>query len=159
MYRFPGQIDLLTIGKLKTKHWLSAQNDYEKRLRRYGKFALHELKDHVGRGAEDAIAMSREGDALLQKATGANRVILLTPTGKQMSSEGLARYVNEQCTSYGRIAFLIGGPLGFSADVYQAAHDEIGLSQLTFTHEMARVIFLEQLYRACTILNNEPYHK
>ena len=159
MYRFPGQIELVTIGKLKTKHWLAAQNDYTKRLKRYGKFTLHELKDHVGRSVEDAIAVNREGESLLKKASSANRLILLTPTGKQMSSRALSQYIDRQCSTHGHIAFLIGGPLGFSNEVYQAAQAEIGLSKLTFTHEMARVIFLEQLYRACTILNNEPYHK
>lgn len=159
MYRLPGTLDLIAVGKIKTRHWLTAQNDYTKRLRRYGKFNLVELKDFVGRGMEDEVAKGREGELLLNKASESNRIILLTPTGKQLSSKKLARYLDRLCEDYGRIALLIGGPLGFSAAVYDAAHEQIALSTLTFTHEMARVILLEQLYRACTILNDEPYHK
>lgn len=159
MYRLPGTVDLIAVGKLKTRHWLTAQNDYAKRLKRYGKVNLVEVKDFVGRGMEDAVAVGREGDLLLDRAAQSNRIILLTPTGKQMSSKKLARYIEKRCGEYGRIAVLIGGPLGFSQAVYDTAHEQIALSPLTFTHELARVILLEQLYRACTILNNEPYHK
>jgi len=159
MYRLPSQTTLIAVGKMKTKHWLAAQNDYTKRIGRYGKFELNEVKDFVGRGLPDDVAMVREGEALLKKASAAERIVLLTPLGKQMPSEKLAKFWHRELMEYGRVAFLIGGPLGFSPDVHKAAHHELSLSPLTFTHEMARVLLLEQLYRACTILNKEPYHK
>ncbi|MBP6806203.1 MAG: 23S rRNA (pseudouridine(1915)-N(3))-methyltransferase RlmH, partial [Chloroflexi bacterium] len=76
-----------------------------------------------------------------------------------LTSPALAQFLQKQIEVHGRLAFLIGGPVGFSDDVLAAAHHQIALSPLTFTHELARVIFLEQLYRAFTILNGENYHK
>jgi len=154
-----GSIDLIAVGKIRSKPWQLAQADYEKRLGYYTRFNLVEVKDFVGRGQPDAVAMQKEGELLLKAAEGAGRIILLTPEGRRATSPGLARYVQKQLEVYGRLAFLIGGPLGFSDPVTAAAHDQLSLSPLTFTHELARVILLEQLYRAFTILNNENYHK
>ncbi len=159
MMRLTGQIDVIAVGKMRTKHWLTAQNDYLKRLQRYGNVKLHEVKDVVGRSVPDAVGLEREGEQLLNAGKNAQRLILLTPTGNQLSSEAFARFLHERVMGNGRIAFLIGGPIGFSENVFSAAHDQISLSPLTFTHEIARVLLLEQLYRACTILNNEKYHK
>ena len=154
-----GNIGLIAVGKMKTKHWLHAQQDYQKRLRRYTTFQLKEVKDAVGRGAPDAVAMQKEGALLLKGADQANRIILLSPAGKMRTSPGLARWLRRTMEGNGRLAFLIGGPLGFSDEVVAASHEQIALSPLTFTHEMARIIFMEQLYRAFTIMNNENYHK
>jgi len=159
MIRLPGQIEVIAVGKMRSKHWRTAQDDYLKRLQRYGNVLLSEVKDVVGRSIPDAVGIVREGEQLLNAAKNVQRVILLTPTGRQLSSEEFARFLHQQVADYGRIAFLIGGPVGFSPDVIAAAHDEISLSPLTFTHELARVLLLEQLYRACTILNGEKYHK
>ena len=154
-----GTIDLIAVGKMKTKHWLQAQQDYEKRLRHYTTFQLKEVKDAVGRGSPDAVAMQKEGELLLKGAEQANRIILLSPEGQQMTSPGLAKWLRRGVEDNGRLAFLIGGPLGFSDEVITASHEQIALSPLTFTHEMARIIFMEQLYRAFTIMNGEKYHK
>ena len=159
MMRLTGQIELIVVGKMRTKHWLTAQNDYLKRLQRYGNVELREVKDVVGRGVPDAVGIEREGEQLLNASQNAQRLILLTPTGKLLSSEGFARFLHNRVMNYGNLAFLIGGPIGFSETVTNTAHDQISLSPLTFTHEMARVLLLEQLYRACTILNGEKYHK
>ena len=159
MFRLPGELAVVAVGKLRTKHWLAAQHEYLKRLRRYGQVNLIEVKDAVGRGMPDAVAMQREGEQLLRASNSGHRRILLTPTGKMMTSPGLATFLHRQAAEYGRFAFLIGGPIGFSPDVIAAADAEISLSPLTFTHEMARIMLLEQLYRACTILNGEKYHK
>lgn len=159
MMRLTGQIGVVAVGKMRTKHWLTAQNEYLKRLQRYGNVKLHEVKDVVGRSVPDAVGIEREGEQLLNASKNAQRLILLTPTGKLLSSEGLARFLHQRVANYGNLAFLIGGPIGFSSNVTNAAQDQISLSPLTFTHEMARVLLLEQLYRACTILNNEKYHK
>jgi len=154
-----GTINLITVGKMRTKHWLQAQQDYEKRLRRYTTFQLKEVKDSVGRGSPDTVAMQKEGELLLKGATQANRIILLSPEGKMRTSPGLAKWLRRTVEQNGRLAFLIGGPLGFSDEVIAASHEQTALSPLTFTHEMARIIFMEQLYRGFTIINREKYHK
>ncbi|MFQ5422013.1 MAG: 23S rRNA (pseudouridine(1915)-N(3))-methyltransferase RlmH, partial [Anaerolineae bacterium] len=115
--------------------------------------------DAVGKGLPDAAAMQKEGERLLKAAKGANRLIALTPVGVQLTSEELAEYLERQVRVYGRVAFLVGGPLGFSDEVLVQCHEQLALSTLTLPHELARIVLLEQIYRACTILNNEQYHK
>ncbi len=159
MFRLAGHITVITVGKIRKSHWKTAQDDYVKRIERYTDFELVELKDAVGRGQPDAVAMQKEGEMLLKAAQSASRKIALTNTGRQMSSPRLARYLQRQVELYGRVAFLIGGPLGFSDDVLVECDEQLSLSPFTFPHELARVILLEQIYRACTIINNEQYHK
>ncbi|MFO7679417.1 MAG: 23S rRNA (pseudouridine(1915)-N(3))-methyltransferase RlmH [Chloroflexota bacterium] len=159
MTRKFGAIDLIAVGKMRTKHWLQAQQDYEKRLGFYTSFQLMEVKDFVGRGLPDGTAMQKEGELLLKGAAQANRLVLLSPTGRQLTSPGLADWLREGMERNGRFAFLLGGPLGFSDEVIAASHEQLALSPLTFTHELARVIFMEQLYRAFTIMHGEQYHK
>jgi 23S rRNA (pseudouridine1915-N3)-methyltransferase len=159
MSRLNGRLTLAAVGKIKNKAWLAAQDDYVKRLGHYTTLNLVEVKDVVGRSIPDDVAMAREGEHLLQAAADSSRLVALTPTGKLVTSPNLAVWLQNRVEAYGRIAFLIGGPLGFSDDVLAACHEEISLSPLTFTHELARVLLLEQLYRACTILAGEQYHK
>ncbi len=153
-----GSITIAAVGKIREKHWQAAQAEYTKRLSNYTNFKLVEVKDAVGR-YPDSIALQREGEQLLKATAEAHRTILLSAEGKTMDSPGLARFLQTQIELYGRLALLIGGPLGFAAEVETAADDALSLSPLTFPHELARVVLLEQLYRAFTILNNEPYHK
>ena len=96
---------------------------------------------------------------LLAAVANCSRLIALTPTGKLHSSPNLAVWLQKRVEIYGRIGFLIGGPLGFSDELLAACDEQISLSSLTFTHELAHVLLLEQLYRACTILAGERYHK
>ncbi|MFN2136011.1 MAG: 23S rRNA (pseudouridine(1915)-N(3))-methyltransferase RlmH [Candidatus Promineifilaceae bacterium] len=154
-----GQIVVAAVGRLKKSPWKVAQGDYLKRLQHYTNISLAEVKDSVGRGFPDAVAMQREGEALLAATEGAQRLILLTPAGRQFTSEQFSAYLLREIELYGRLAFLIGGPLGFDPGVEAAADEQMALSSLTFPHEMARVVLLEQLYRAFTILRSEPYHK
>jgi 23S rRNA (pseudouridine1915-N3)-methyltransferase len=154
-----GQIIVAAVGRLKRSEWQSAQSDYLKRLKRYTSISMVEVKDSVGRGFPDDVAMQREGQALLKATESARQRILLSPDGRERSSEAFARYVQRQIEQHGRLSFLIGGPLGFAPEVESAAQDRISLSSLTFPHELARIVFLEQLYRAFTILRGEPYHK
>jgi 23S rRNA (pseudouridine1915-N3)-methyltransferase len=153
-----GTITIIAVGKVREKQWQAALAEYKKRLHFYTNFKLVEVKDAVGR-FPDTTAVQREGEQLLKAAADSNRTILLSAEGKAMDSSGLARFLQTQIERYGRLAFLIGGPLGFAAEVTAAADEQLSLSRLTFPHELARVILLEQLYRAFTILNNEPYHK
>ena len=154
-----GTLTITAVGKLKAREWKAAQAEYLKRLQRYTNVKLVEVKDAVGKGQPDAVAMQKEGVALLKTAESSRRIILLTEFGKEMDSPELARWLRREIEMYGRVAFLIGGPLGFSDEVKAAAHEQIALSRLTFPHEIARILLLEQLYRAFTILNNEQYHK
>lgn len=157
--KLSGHLGIIAVGKIKEKHWRVAQADFLQRLNRYTTAQVVEVKDVVGRSIPDAVAMEKEGVQLLSSAQAYQRRILLSPEGKLMTSEALARFLQKEVVDYGRIAFLIGGPLGFSPEVIAAADEQISLSPLTFTHEMARVTLLEQLYRACTILAGEQYHK
>ncbi|MEM7119434.1 MAG: 23S rRNA (pseudouridine(1915)-N(3))-methyltransferase RlmH [Chloroflexota bacterium] len=159
MAQFSGKIQVVAVGKVKTKSWQLLQADYSKRIGRYVDFKLAEVKDSVGRGQPDSVAMQKEGEQLLKASSGANRLILLTENGRSYPSPQFATYLQKQLEIYGRLAFLIGGPVGFADAVRATAHDQLALSPMTFPHEMARVILLEQLYRAFTIRNREKYHK
>ena len=153
------KIVVAAVGKLRRREWKAAQADYLQRLQRYTDVRLVEVKDVVGHGFSDAVAVRREGEQLIRASTAAQRRILLTADGKEMSSEGLAAFVRVQMETYDQIGFLIGGPLGFADEVRDVADARLSLSRLTFPHEMARIIFLEQLYRAFTILRGHKYHK
>lgn len=154
-----GHIQIAAVGKLKRREWRTVQDDYLQRLNRYTEASLLEVKDAVGRGFEDSVAMQREGEALLKATADSQRRILLSADGRMLSSRQLARLLQEQVEIYGRVAFLIGGPLGFAPEVTAAANSRLSLSRLTFPHDLARIMLLEQLYRAFTILRGEPYHK
>lgn len=154
-----GHIMVAAVGKLKRREWRAAQEDYLTRLNRYTDASLQEVKDAVGRGFEDAVAMSREGEALLNATADGQRRILLSADGRAYSSPQFARFLREQIELYGRVAFLVGGPLGFAPTVEAAADSRLALSKMTFPHDLARIMLLEQLYRAFTILRGEPYHK
>ena len=159
MPRLGGRLLVTAVGKIKEKHWQAAQTDYVKRLGRYTNFQLIEVKDAVGRSVPETVARQREGEQLLSVTSEMQRLIALTPEGQQVASPELANFLHKEVVAYGRLAFLIGGPFGFSDEVLAACHLQLSLSALTFPHEMARIILLEQLYRACTILNGEKYHK
>jgi 23S rRNA (pseudouridine1915-N3)-methyltransferase len=159
MARLSGKITIVAVGKLQSTHWRTAQQDYLKRLRRYTDVDVIEVKDVVGRSVPDVVAMQREGETLLAAAKDAHRTIALNATGKQLDSPQLADFLRKQIEVYGSVAFLIGGPVGLSPEVLAACDDALSLSSLTFPHELARVILLEQLYRAATILSGEKYHK
>ncbi len=153
------KIVVAAVGKLRRREWKALQEDYLQRLQRYTDVRLVEVKDAVGHGYPDVVAMRREGEQLLKASAAARRRILLTSDGKEMSSEGLAAFIQVQMETYDQIAFLIGGPLGFADEVSNSADACLSLSRLTFPHELARIVFLEQLYRAFTILRGHKYHK
>lgn len=159
MVRLVGKMTIVAVGKLHGAYWRAAQQEYLARLRRYADVTLIEVKDVVGRGAPDGVAIQREGEAVLAATKEVRRLIALTATGKQMDSPGLADFLRKQIEVYGSLAFLIGGPVGLSPEVLTACDDKLSLSPLTFPHELARVILLEQLYRAATIISGEKYHK
>jgi len=154
-----GHLTIAAVGRLKRREWQVAQEDYLARLGRYTDVFLVEVKDAVGRGFPDAVAMQREGESLLKATADGQRRILLSADGRAITSKQLARFMQEQIEVFGRIAFLIGGPLGFAPEVEAAADERLSLSRMTFPHDLARIMLLEQVYRGFTILRGEPYHK
>jgi 23S rRNA (pseudouridine1915-N3)-methyltransferase len=159
MARFPGTITIAAVGKLRTAHWQAAQADYVARLRRYIQIEIKEVRDVVGGSVPDDVAIAREGDALLKAVETVPWVLALDPGGRQTDSVRFASYLRQQTELYREVAFVIGGPVGLAPAVLERAGDLFSLSLLTFPHELARIVLLEQLYRAMTILGGDPYHK
>jgi len=154
-----GRILIAAVGRLKTPHWKTAQEEYLGRLNRYTAVQLREVKDAVGRGDPMPVAAGKEGRLLLEATSSAGRRIALDPGGRSLDSPGLARHLERQLATFGRLALLIGGPVGLAEDVLEACQEQWSLGPMTLPHELARVVLLEQLYRAATIINGEQYHK
>lgn len=133
---------------------------YEQRLRHYVNFEMEvipALKDQ--KNASPEAIKEREAALILKRLEKADRVVLLDEHGKEHTSVGFAQYLQKQMNSGIRtLVFVVGGAFGFAPSVYAAAHDKLSLSQMTFSHQMIRLFFTEQLYRAFTILHHEPYH-
>ncbi len=159
MMRLPGTLTIAAVGKLRTSHWRAAQQDYLQRLRRYVKVSLVEVRDVAGGSLPDDLAIVREAAALTQATRQAAWTIALDVTGQQLDSEGLADYVRRHVEIHRDLAFVIGGPVGLAPELLASCNARLSLSPLTLPHELARVVLLEQLYRAMTILGGERYHK
>ena len=153
-------IKLLTIGKTDNKALQSLIDDYTKRLSFYIKFDLEIIPDIKNvKNLSESQQKEKEGELILAKLTSTDQLILLDEKGTTFSSVGFSDYLQKKMNSGAKtIVFVIGGPYGFSDEVYQKAQGKISLSLLTFSHQMVRLFFIEQLYRGFTILRNEPYH-
>jgi 23S rRNA (pseudouridine1915-N3)-methyltransferase len=156
-------IHLICVGTLKERYWRDAADEYRKRLEKYCALTTDEIKEERVFGpsaAEEAAAKDAEGRALLRRVKEGSYVVALDARGKSLSSEAfaekLAALPHVGCS---RVAFITGGPLGLSETVRTRADLCLSLSKMTFPHRMARVVLLEQLYRAFKILRNEAYHK
>ncbi len=153
------KIELWSIGKTAEKYLEMGLGIFEKRLQHYLPFQMVVLPDVKLKTSDDALLKKEEGKMLLAKLGPDDYLVLLDEHGKEFSSMGLAQWLERRLTASNRkMIFLIGGAFGFSPDVYARANEQIALSKLTFSHQMVRLFFLEQLYRAMTILRNEPYH-
>ena len=153
-------IKLLAIGKTDNKQLQQLIDDYTKRLGFYIKFELEIIPDlkKVKNLSEDQ-QKQKEGELILSKITTTDVLILLDENGKQYDSVQFANYLQKHMNSgIKQLVFVIGGPYGFSQDVYNAARGKVSLSKMTFSHQMVRLFMIEQLYRGFTILKNEPYH-
>lgn len=154
------KVKLIYVGKTGKSFLREGEKEYTKRLKRYIPFDVVELADVKNakkRSEEEIKAM--EGEAILKQLKPNDRVVLLDEKGKEMSSVGFSKHLQKQFNSGAQgLAFVIGGPYGFSEKVYQRADERLALSKLTFSHQMIRMFFIEQLYRAQTILKGEPYH-
>ena len=153
-------IKLLAIGKTDNKQLQLLIDDYTKRLGFYIKFELEIIPDlkKVKNLSEDQ-QKQKEGELILAKITNTDVLILLDENGKQYDSVQFSNYLQKHMNSgIKQLVFVIGGPYGFSQDVYNAARGKVSLSKMTFSHQMVRLFMIEQLYRGFTILKNEPYH-
>lgn len=154
------KIVFLTIGKTINTQLQQLQNDYQERLKHYVPFeyqCIPELKNT--RNISEQEQKEKEADLILKFIEPNDEIILLDENGKHFSSVDFAVYVEKKMnSSYKRMIFVVGGPYGFSKRIYDRANGLISLSRMTFSHQMVRIIFTEQLYRAFTILRGEPYH-
>jgi len=158
-------IRLIAVGKLKDKHWQEGVADYARRLNAYAPLEVTEVSEsRLAEGAspaEELKAVAREGDALLSRLKGREgKVVALDRMGRALDSLELADWLKRQIINGQKeTAFIIGGPLGLAPSVLERADLVISLSRLTFPHQMARLILLEQIYRAFRIMRGEPYHR
>ncbi|MDP4210755.1 MAG: 23S rRNA (pseudouridine(1915)-N(3))-methyltransferase RlmH [Bacteroidota bacterium] len=150
----------LVIGKTTEDYLKEGMSIYEKRLKNYISFEsrlIPEIKNTANLSFDQQKNM--EGKLLLNALSPADTIVLLDENGKNFSSTEFAQFLQKHMLqSTKSMVFVIGGPYGFSKEMYARANDKISLSRMTFSHQMVRLIFLEQLYRAMTILKNEPYH-
>ena len=154
---------LICMGKLKEKYWRDAAAEYEKRLSRFGKWETIELPDlpepsNSSPAIEEQIK-KKEGDAILAKLREGDVVVCLCIDGRQMDSVQLSRKMTELIDTGRRVVFIIGGSLGLSEDVVRRAQVKLSFSPMTFPHQLARIMLLEQTYRALKIAAGERYHK
>jgi len=153
-------IKLLAIGKTDSKELQALTDEYAKRLGFYIKFEFEIIPDikNTKNLTEDQ-QKQKEGVLILSRLKPTDILILLDENGKQLNSVSFSEYLQKHMNSgIKQLVFTIGGPYGFSSDVYMKAQGKISLSKMTFSHQMIRLFFIEQLYRGFTILRNEPYH-
>ncbi len=153
-------IVLTCVGKTNLAYLQEGIQEYEKRLKHYNKFTINYIPDLKNtKNLKPNAIKSAEGQLILSKNIKSAFTILLDENGKEYTSVAFAQYLQKlMLNSHKNVHFIIGGAYGFSQEVYQAANTKMSLSKMTFSHQMIRLLFVEQLYRAFTILNNEPYH-
>lgn len=154
------KIILLTVGKTTNTHLIKLQDEYQNRLKFYITFesvVIPELKNTKNLSVTEQ--QEKEADLILKQFEINDEIILLDEKGKQFTSVGFSDFISKKMlASHKRMIFVVGGPYGFSERIYQRAKGMVSLSSMTFSHQMIRLIFVEQLYRAMTILKGEPYH-
>ncbi len=150
---------LILVGKTVNKHFCAAVDDYVGRINHYMPFdvvTIPELKNTKNLTEEQQ--KQAEGELILKLLQPSDTVVLLDEHGAQRRSIDFARWLEQKRATARRLVFVIGGPYGFSPQVYQRANEQVSLSLMTFSHQMIRLTFTEQVYRACTIIKGEPYH-
>tara|TARA_B110000285_G_scaffold95938_1_gene109410 strand:- start:5825 stop:6298 length:474 start_codon:yes stop_codon:yes gene_type:complete len=154
------KIKLICVGKTNKSFMIEGEDEYLKRLKHYiniEKIEIPELKN--AKNMSEAEIKKTEGDLILEKVGPSDTVLLLDENGKEFDSVQFSKHIQKQMNSGGKtLFFIIGGAYGFSQEVYARSNGKIALSQMTFSHQMVRMFFLEQIYRAFTILKGQPYH-
>ena len=154
------KISLIVVGKTEEEYLKTGVSQYEQRLVHYASFTIRVIPSLKStKNLTSAQQKEKEGELIIQAMEGCDQVILLDEKGKNYKSTEFADFLQKHMNSGIRhLAFVVGGPFGFSESVYNRATGKLSLSSMTFSHQMIRLLFVEQLYRAFTILKNEPYH-
>ncbi|MBQ9669067.1 MAG: 23S rRNA (pseudouridine(1915)-N(3))-methyltransferase RlmH [Prevotella sp.] len=151
--------ELILVGRTADPHFQAGISDYAGRILHYMPFnitVIPELKNTKNLSEEQQ--KTAEGELILKQVQPSDTLVLLDEHGREFRSVEFARWLTQKQNTARRLVFAIGGPYGFSEAVYLRANEKISLSKMTFSHQMVRLIFAEQLYRACTIIRGEPYH-
>ncbi len=153
------RLTLAVVGKPRNAALAAAIHEYETRAARYWPLDVHEVKEERGSSARDSgVVRQKEGERLLQR-TGSAPIVACDPGGKSYSSEKFAQWLSDERDNGRDVAFVIGGAFGLSEEILKRSRSRMSLAPWTLSHELARLVLAEQLYRAGTILRGEPYHK
>ena len=154
------KIVLLVIGKTKEKYLIEGISQYQKRLQHYTQFEILEIPNIKNvKNFSNVELMRKEEVAILEKTKPSDYLVLLDDKGQDLTSTKFSKKLQGWMLSgKKRLVFIVGGSYGFYYDLYQRANEKLSLSRMTFSHQMVRLFFVEQIYRGYTILNNEPYH-
>ena len=154
------KIVLLAIGKTNEQYLIEGISQYQKRLKHYTQFEMLEIPNiKNSKNFSNTELMKREGELILKQLQSSDHLVLLDDKGKDFTSSKFAEKLQSWMLSgKKRLVFVIGGAYGFSKNVYARGNEKLSLSKMTFSHQMVRLFFVEQIYRGYTILNNEPYH-
>ena len=150
---------LLLVGKTQDKHFIAGINDYAERIGHYMPFEIKVIPElRNTKNLTEQQQKTQEGDLLLRQLQPSDTVVLLDEHGTEHRSVEFAAWLQKKQNTARRLVFIIGGPYGFAEAVYKRANEMVSLSRMTFSHQMVRLVFTEQIYRACTIIKGEPYH-
>jgi len=154
------KITLITVGKTEEAYLREGIEKYVKRLKHYTRLVIIEIDELKNtRSLTESQQKGKEAELIMKKILPLDHVILLDENGTELSSMQFAAYIDKKALgSVSNLVFVVGGPYGFDIAVYERANDKISLSAMTFSHQMVRLFFVEQLYRAFTIIKGEPYH-
>ena len=150
-------IKIICVGKIKEKFFQEAIKEYTKRLSKYTKLEIIEVEDMKGDNPQ--VIMNKEKDLILKKISDKDYIITLEIEGKELSSKDFSKYLDQTFLNHSNITFIIGGSNGLDQDIINKSNYCLSFSDLTFPHQLFRVMLLEQIYRSFKILNNETYHK
>lgn len=151
--------ELIIVGRTANKHFAAGIDDYAERIVHYMPFSITTIPElRATKNLSEEQQKQAEGEQILRLLQPSDTVVLLDEHGKELRSIELADWLEKKRNTARRLVFVIGGPYGFSSAVYERANEKLSLSRLTFSHQMVRLVFTEQLYRACTIIKGEPYH-
>ena len=150
---------LIQVGKTVNKHFIAGINDYVERICHYMPFEVVTIPEPRNtKSLSEEQQKQAEGELILKQLQPSDTVVLLDEHGPQYRSIDFARWLSQKQQTARRLVFIIGGPYGFAPDVYTRCNEQLSLSLMTFSHQMIRLTFTEQIYRACTIIKGEPYH-
>ena len=154
------KISLTVIGRTTDRHFIAGIDEYVQRIGHYVPFSIDVIPELKGtKNLSEKEQNEREGELILKSFQAGDYIVLLDEHGRERRSIEFAQWMQKRMAAGPkRLVFVVGGPYGFSPAVYAAAQEKVSLSQMTLSHQMIRLLFTEQIYRAMTILNGEPYH-